>query len=83
MVLSDIKRYLQDRKQVTLDDLAIHFDTDREAMRGMLTTWIRKDRVVRCDLQATCGKGCSACSCEGAMELYEWKEGEPVRETAS
>ncbi len=73
MVLSDIKHYLQDRKQATLSDLANHFDMDREAMRGMLTSWIRKGRVVRCDLTATCGKGCSGCNCEMTMEIYEWK----------
>jgi len=74
MVLSDIKRYLQDRKQATLSDLILHFDTDRDAMQGMLEHWIQKGRVSRCDLRGACGRGCSDCGCsEANLELYEWR----------
>lgn len=74
MVLSDIKHYLQDRKQATLSDLILHFDTDREAMQGMLEHWIQKGKVARCDLRGACGRGCSACSCDDAtLELYKWQ----------
>jgi len=33
-------------------DLAVHFDTDREAMRGMLQQWVQKGRVTRSRPQA-------------------------------
>lgn len=75
MVLSDIKRYLQDRQQATLSDLILHFDTDAAAMRGMLDQWIQKGKVERCDLRATCGKGCSTCGCDDiSLEMYAWRK---------
>ncbi len=72
MILSDIKRYLRERRQVTLADLAVHFDSDPDAMRAMLDQWIRKGRVSRTDLRAGCAKGCGSCRCGGAMEMYTW-----------
>ena len=74
MVLSDIKHYLQDRRQASLRDLTLHFDTDRQAMQGMLEHWIQKGRVARCDLRGACGRGCSDCACDDAtLQLYEWR----------
>ena len=45
MILSDIRRYLEQRGQATLADIALHFDADPNAVRGMLNVWIRKDKV--------------------------------------
>jgi predicted ArsR family transcriptional regulator len=73
MILSDIKRYLQDRKQATLGDLAVHFDTDPEAMRGMLEQWIQKGRVAKSALRANCNRSCSKCCSDATIELYEWR----------
>ena len=74
MVLSDIKHYLQERRQASLRDLAFHFDTDPDAMRGMLAQWIQKGRVARCSLEGACGRGCGGCHCDpAAMELYQWQ----------
>ena len=50
MILSEIKRYLMQHKQVTLGDLSIHFDTDPEAMRGMLDQWVRKGSVLKSEV---------------------------------
>jgi hypothetical protein len=72
-MLLDIKRYLMERQRVSLQDLALHFDTDRDAMRGMLEAWIRKGKVIQCDAIA-CG-GCSSnCSTAQQQEAYEWSE---------
>lgn len=72
MILSEIKKYLIQRKRVTLGDIAWHFDTEAEAMKGMLEQWIRKGRVLKLDEQAGCCKTCGKC-CDGtAMEIYEW-----------
>jgi putative ferrous iron transport protein C len=73
MILSDIKRYLQERKQATLSDLAIHFDIEPEAMRGMLEHWIHKGKVSKSALGASCKKGCASCSCDTDMESYLWR----------
>jgi predicted ArsR family transcriptional regulator len=74
MVLSDIKHYLQERRQASLRDLANHFDTEPGAMRGMLEPWIHKGRVVRCGQAGSCGRGCGGCHCDqAAAELYQWQ----------
>jgi hypothetical protein len=73
MILSEIKRYLQDRKQATLGDLAVHFDSDPEAIRGVLLHWIRKGRVSKLESTAGCSRGCgSKCCNDAAVEIYEW-----------
>jgi hypothetical protein len=73
MILPEIKKYLMGHKRVTLGDLACHFDTEPEAMKGMLGQWIRKGKVLKLDEQAGCSKTCGM-RCGGtAMEIYEWK----------
>ncbi len=72
MILSEIKYYLMKHKRVTIGDLALHFDTETEAMRGMLEQWIRKGRVLKLDVQASCNKTCSKCCDASAMEIYKW-----------
>ncbi|MGD9366087.1 MAG: FeoC-like transcriptional regulator [Desulfobacteraceae bacterium] len=71
-MLSEIKRYMVKHKRVTLGDLALHFDTDPDAMRGMLAQWIRKGRVSKSDLQSCCNKSCSKGCGDNVMEIYEW-----------
>ena len=73
MILSDIKRYLQDHKQATLGDLAVHFDTDPEAMRGMLERWIQKGRVAKSASRASCSQSCSKCCSDTPTEIYAWR----------
>lgn len=73
-MLADIRRYFMTRRKATLADLALHFDSDPDAMRGMLAQWIRKGRVVKSDLSACCSHTCSGCCSKTAMELYEWKQ---------
>jgi putative ferrous iron transport protein C len=73
MILSDIKRYLQEHRQASLSDLSLHFDTTPDAMRGMLEQWIHKGRVSRTILESGCHKSCSACSCHGETEIYAWR----------
>jgi ferrous iron transport protein B len=43
-----------------------------EAMRGMLEQWIRKGRVSKMEMQASCNISCSKCCSDSAMEIYEW-----------
>jgi len=74
MILSKIKHYLMKHKRVTLEDLALHFDIETEAMRGMLEQWIRKGRVLKLDMQVSCNKTCSKCCDTSAMEIYEWAD---------
>jgi putative ferrous iron transport protein C len=71
VILSDIKRYLQERGQASLQDIALHFDAEPEAVRGMLEQWVRKGRVERMMLTDNCGSSCSKCNPSG-VEYYLW-----------
>jgi putative ferrous iron transport protein C len=71
MILSDIRRYLQQRGQASLADLALHFDADPDAIRGMLQVWMRKGMVQRQVATASCGSSCSKCDA-ATTELYTW-----------
>ena len=73
MILSDIRDYLQQRGQATLADIALHFDTDPDAVRGMLDIWIRKGKAHRKMATASCGSSCSQCD-TAATEIYVWGE---------
>ena len=71
MILSDIKRYLIERGSASLSDVALHFDSDPEAVRGMLEQWVRKGKVRKNLLSASCGSSCDKCDTV-ATEVYEW-----------
>ncbi|MEJ1354875.1 MAG: FeoC-like transcriptional regulator [Candidatus Sedimenticola sp. (ex Thyasira tokunagai)] len=71
MILSDIKQYLVERHQATLADIALHFDCEPDAARGMLEVWIRKGKVKRQALSSACGEGCNSCTPE-VTEIYLW-----------
>jgi predicted ArsR family transcriptional regulator len=73
MILSDIKQYLSQRGSATLADISMHFDTDPDAMRGMLEQWIRKGRVTKHATSSTCSSSCNKCGSDSA-ELYQWVE---------
>ncbi|RLA15991.1 MAG: hypothetical protein DRQ59_00255 [Gammaproteobacteria bacterium] len=71
MILSDLKNYLESRRQVSLSDAALHFDVEPEAMKGMLEFWVSKGKIRIDANQLTCG---GSCSCSQAKEetLYVW-----------
>jgi hypothetical protein len=71
MILSDIKQYLSQRGSATLSDISMHFDTDPNAMRGMLEQWIRKGRVAKHYTSSTCNSSCEKCNPESS-EIYQW-----------
>lgn len=72
-MLIAVKNYMTRQGVTSLQQLALHFQVEPDAMRGMLEHWIRKGRVRR---QAACHR--SACSgCDPAVtECYWWVEPE-------
>ena len=78
MILKDIGRYLQDRGQATLGDIARHFDSDPGAVQGMLQ-WVRKGKVRRSLATRSCGSTCSKCD-PTSVEIYQWMEDGEDRE---
>jgi putative ferrous iron transport protein C len=73
MILSDLKDYLETRRQATLADLALHLRAEPAAVRAMLSVWERKGRVRRLPAPAGCGQTCTGCN-PAAVELYLWVE---------
>lgn len=70
-MLSQLRDYLSTRKRAAIGDLAVRFDADPDAVRGMLDTWMRKGKVRRVGpAAADCG-GCHKCD-PVSLEIYEW-----------
>lgn len=69
-ILRDVRDYLKQHQRASLNDLAHHFGTSPDAMRGMLDQWINKGRIRHCPAAA-----CTSCatSCTSAPgDSYEW-----------
>lgn len=77
MILSELRRYLKERKSVSLRDLILHFDTDAEALRGMLQLLITKNYLKKIIVNEACGTSC--CKCDSTLtEIYEYANDECV-----
>lgn len=71
MILSELRAYLQVHKRAALLDMAHHFDTEPDAIRGMLNKWVAKGRVIKLPQDTQCGSSCSKCD-PATIEIYEW-----------
>ena len=73
MILTELLDYLKERRRASLIEIAHRFDTEPDAIRGMLQKWVVKGRLEK-SLQTTdCGTGC--CKCDPAStEIYAWKD---------
>ncbi len=71
MILSDVRNYIRQRGQASLSDVALHFDSDPEAVRTMLDVWVRKGKVSRGIATNSCGSSCRQCD-SATVELYFW-----------
>ena len=56
-----------------LADIALHFQVEPDAARGMLEIWERKGRIVRTKATASCGASCTECD-SAATEIYIWRQ---------
>ncbi len=80
-MLTRIKTYIRDHGQVSLRDLCLRFDSSPEAMRDMLSIWIRKGQVIPPADGSGSGSGsacgsCNACHGPGLeTEIYSWHSG--------
>ena len=72
MILSELRDYLKTHHRAALMDMSYRFDTDPDALRGMLEKWVAKGRVRKLPQGTECGGGCSKCD-PLATEIYEWK----------
>jgi len=73
MILAEVRDYLKQRRQCALSDVAMHFDTDADAVRGMLEIWIKKGKIEKRSVTAACGSSCQSCD-PASTEIYIWRE---------
>lgn len=71
MILSELRNYLQTHGQAAIHDLAVYFDSDPEAIRGMLDELERRGKVQKLAAGTPCGGGCSKCDPD-TVEIYRW-----------
>lgn len=71
-MLHQIRDYLQQRGQASLQDIALHLDADPQAVSGMLAFWQRKGLVSQAP-KLSCGDSCGQCSPE-SQEIWIWCE---------
>ena len=69
-ILIDIRSYLQQHERASLNDIALHFDTPPEAMRGMLDHWIARGNIRHCPADAC--TGCKTSCSSMPSDTYEW-----------
>jgi len=71
MILSELRDYLKEHKRAALQGMAHRFDTEPDALRGMLDKWVAKGRVIKMPQGTACDSGC--CKCDAVnVEIYEW-----------
>lgn len=71
MILQEVKEYVKQRKQVNLLDVAVHFDIEPEAVKGMLDFWVKKGKIKHVSNATACGGSCS-CGQQDELEVYVW-----------
>lgn len=77
MILSQVREYIRERGNATLSDVALHFDAEPEAVRGMLEIWINKGKIHRQSATENCGSSCNSCD-SAAIEIYSWGAPAPI-----
>lgn len=68
MILSELRSYLKENRRAAISDLVNRFDTDADALRGMLVVLERKGCVRK--LPMTACSGCNKCDA-ASLEIYE------------
>ncbi|MBR1777719.1 MAG: hypothetical protein IJ752_03935 [Alphaproteobacteria bacterium] len=74
MILLEIRDYVKEQGQVSLQDAAVKFDLPEETAAQMLAHWEKKGKIVQAE--KTCGACCS-CSQKtnrSCRTVYLWKE---------
>lgn len=69
-MLVGVRDYISERGSCSLAEISDYFTMSPEAMRGVLSHWIRKGKITREFLG--CNKGCVSCAPE-MLEFYYWK----------
>ena len=69
-MLRDIQTYIASHGTVSIQDLALKFHTDSDALQPMLQRLNRKGRIRQLPIPEKCD-GCTCCDLT-SLECYEW-----------
>ncbi|MGL1930918.1 MAG: FeoC-like transcriptional regulator [Desulfotalea sp.] len=71
IILSKIKKYLKQREQASLEEVAIHFNSDPGATEEMLGLLMRKGVI---EMHTSEGHGCNGCGkcLNSKLRIYHW-----------
>ncbi|MBV5320012.1 MAG: FeoC-like transcriptional regulator [Chlorobium phaeobacteroides] len=74
MTLTDLKGFIQERRRVSLSEIAGYFKADMAMIESMLDHWIRKGRVQVKQADAFSASCCGKCG--GHKQVwYTWVDG--------
>ena len=71
-MLSEIKSTLTKQGPMTLHELSQQLRCPISALRPMLSTWIKKGRVVQTRKTEQCGSACTQCN-PAFTEVFYWQ----------
>ncbi|HPE61413.1 MAG TPA: FeoC-like transcriptional regulator [Thiolinea sp.] len=74
MMLGDIRNYLQQQGQASLNQVAVHFDIAPDTARFALGYWQKKGKVLEQNTAAACGGGCGSACGKAADPVYVWAQ---------
>ena len=72
MILLDVGHYVREHRQVTLNQIALHVNAQPDVVRGMLEVWIKKGKISKQAMAASCGSRCQKCDMADT-EIYTWR----------
>lgn len=61
MILVEIKKFFEDKKEASIWDVAKHFNIQPSAAQGMIDFWFKKGVLKQCE-NACAKKSCGSCS---------------------
>ncbi len=71
MTLSELKNLVQERGQISLKELSLHFGSEESAIEAMMERWIQKGLVRKVEPTKVECSGCAFCG-ENERFHYEW-----------
>lgn len=73
-MFKELKELFDKYTSLSLYDLSLYFDMDKEAMEQMLAMWVAKKKIVKKDLMCSTGAcaGCIKTACDiSKMVVYQ------------
>lgn len=73
MILLELKRYIRQHHQVSLENILHHFDITEDAAQGLLAPLIQQGHILEISA-ASCSSGKCSSGCNSASNRYQWIE---------